>query len=416
MLNANLSIHKLLWLIVVFFPLLPNALGAQNAQKLMHLTLIGFLLLVILACRSTFPRKFLISAAVLTISLFIYYGTITVLNTRHLVFSDLPDLIRQFVYLGYILFAFAAPLEEHEFEELFLFFKKILVFQICFSALVYVSAFWPIVDIFKGRPSNDMALHFYRWSGTYGYPSDFSFFLSFFIFYYFSLYARRIAMSWKSIALIIMTILALFMTFSRGGIFSTLGVLGVLFWLTGAKKRKTSYLILITSFVGILGIFLIFSDKFQQVSYILQVFGNDSSGVDGSTGHRLHELSLAKEYAGKIPPFSLGANRVELATRISIIESFYGYHLIKFGALGLFFAIMCKTLIAAACIWIYKTYKENLIISGVAFAVAGLVMSELLFFGYSSAITDRFKTLPTFYLLTGYILYFLFQRKNRQHE
>lgn len=415
MLN-NLVFHKFIWLVVTFFPLLPNSLGAQNAQKIMHLCIIS-ILLFIFACRKVkLPSQFFFFVILATSLLFVYYSSLTLLRTNLIIASDFPDLIRQFVYLGYVLFAFAIPLRNSEFQELLSFLKKLLIFQIVFSTFVYIPALWPLVDIFKGRPSDDMALHFYRWSGTYGYPSDFSFFISFFIFYYFSFYARRIMMKKSDIFMVLVLFFALFMSFSRGGIFSTFGVLGVLFWFTGAKKRKTSYVLIASAGLVLISAVLFFSDKFQQVNYIIQVFGSDSQSVDGSTGHRLYELGLAAEYAGEQVPFSEGANREELAGRISIIESFYGYHLIKFGVLGLFFALSIKLTLLTLCVFVYKRYLNNIHISSFVFALIGLILSEVLFFGFSSAITDRFKTLPTFYLMIGYMGSLYFRRTTANEE
>ena len=414
--NHNLALHKFIWLLVTFFPLLPNSLGAQNAQKIMHLSIISILIFVFLCRKVKLPSQFFFFTIIVTSLLFVYYSSLTLLNTYFITAADYSDLIRQFVYLGYILFAFALPLENSDFKTLLSFLKKILIFQIVFSVLVYIPPLWPLVDIFKGRPSDDMALHFYRWSGTYGYPSDFSFFISFFIFYYFSFYARRIVMKKSDILLVLLLFFTLFMSFSRGGIFSTFGVLGILFWFTGAKKRKTSYILIACTSLLLISTVLLFSEKFQQVNYILQVFGSDSQSVDGSTGHRLYELDLAAEYAGGQVPFSQGANREELAGRISIIESFYGYHLIKFGFLGLFFALSIKLTLLILCVFVYKRYLNNIHISSFSFALIGLIISEVLFFGFSSAITDRFKTLPTFYLMIGYMISIYFRKQPTNEE
>ncbi|NKC17412.1 hypothetical protein CWC29_000910 [Pseudoalteromonas sp. S4498] len=403
----NLVINKLVWLFVFLFPVLPHTLGAPTAQKVLHVFAFVFVALSLVIRRTYFKPGFVTAVVAICTVMMSYYMAVSLAFTNFLTFKDLPDYLRPLIYLIYILIPLIYPLDEEELRTFFVFFKKMFVFQVIISILIYIPALWPVVDIFKGRPSDDMPLHFYRWSGTYGYPSDFSFYLSFFIFYYFSFFARRISMSVGEWSIVFVAFCAMFLSFSRGGLFSTVGILGLAFWLTGARTRKTSYLLLFAMVVASVSIFLSFSEEFEQVSYILETFGGEDGDVDGSTSHRLKELALAGEYLSQLPPLSEGSNRLELETRIEVIESFYGFHLIKWGILGLTAALVIKFVFFLVCCYVYKKglcSKRNETQTALAFAVACLVASEVLLFGFSSAISDRFKTLPTFYLLFGYVL------------
>ncbi len=71
-----------------------------------------------------------------------------------------------------------------------------------------------------------------------------------------------------------------------------------------------------------------------SVSYLTSTIS--STEQDASTSHRKKEIELALEYAAEYFPFGAGANRILLGTKINIIESFYGFHLIKWGCFGLF--------------------------------------------------------------------------------
>lgn len=402
-----------MWLLVALFPVLPHALGAPNAQKVLHVLAFAFVFITLLIKKPSFKRSFMVAVFSVCGLLMTYYASLSLAFTDLLVFRDIPDYLRPLIYLLYLLIPFLYPLDERDKDEFFVFFKKIFVFQIVISALVYVPALWPIVDLFKGRPSDDMALHFYRWSGTYGYPSDFSFYLSFFIFYYFCFFARKVPLKLHEWCLVFIAFSAMVLSFSRGGLFSTLGILGLAFWCTGARTRKTSYVLL--SILGVLcaAILITFSEQFEQVSYILETFGGEDGSVDDSTGHRLKEIGLAWEYLSQFPPLSEGSNRLELLSRIEVIESFYGYHLIKWGILGLVAVLLVKLVFFYMCTYVYRFYRtSNPQQAAFAFAVACLIASEVLLFGFSSAISDRFKTLPTFYLLLGYVMFSYFNITN----
>lgn len=404
--SRNLSVNKFVWGVVFLFPVMPHVLGAPAAQKLIHVFALAFIIVSLLIKPVTFDKRSIHVVITIVSSFIIYYASLSLFMTEKLTFSDLPDFIRPLVYLLYIAIPFIYPLNKQEWPHFFSFFKKMFILQIIISALVYIPVLWPLVDLFKGRPSDDMPLHFYRWSGTYGYPSDFSFYLSFFVYYYFSFFARRIKIALSEWLIVLIALIAMFLSFSRGGIFSTIGILGLAFWFTGARKRKSAYLILSILIVIITAAIITFSEQFVQVAYILETFGGEDGNVDDSTSHRLKEIQLAWQYLTQFPPFSFGSNRVELADKIEVIESFYGYHLIKWGILGLFAIVIVKLSALFCCLKVYlRESKLQTDMAPLAFAVACLIAAELLLFGLSSAISDRFKTLPTFYLLLGYVLY-----------
>jgi len=394
-------------------PVLPTMGGADVMQKLMHMMFLGFMLLCMACKKVHFPKSYLCLSLIVAIGLSAYYTFNTLFFTKEIVVRDFGDLTRPIIYLTYTFFAFIFPLSEVDFGKLFKFLIKVVLFQIFISIFVYFPFLWPIVDIFKGRPSFDMPLHFYRWSGTFGYPSDFSFLLSFFIFYYYSLYVKKQSIKFKEWALVGLCFIALIMTFSRGGIFSTIGILGLSYFFTGAIKRKSSYVMLISGVVAISSAVIYFSEDFEQVAYMTSIVTSEDQKMDSSTGHRFKEMELAVEYSTKAPPFGAGSSRVELGKRIPIIESFYGFHLMKWGILGLLIILSIKTVIMLACLSVrQRKYKLDGTISSVAFAVILLTLSEVLLFGLSSAITDRFKCLPAYYLLVGYVFSFYFRKQH----
>jgi len=129
---------------------------------------------------------------------------------------------------------------------------------------------------------------------------------------------------------------------------------------------------------------------------------NDSGKkLDGSTSHRIKEFMLSVNYFLDYFPFGPGPNRDELSTKISVVESFYGLYMLKWGLVGLliyFFFIFYMIKISLFTIKIQKNISIKIFLQ--SFIV--LMLSVILVFGFSSAVSDRFKGLPFFYLLAGY--------------
>ncbi|WP_156412697.1 hypothetical protein [Pseudohongiella spirulinae] len=195
------------------------------------------------------------------------------------------------------------------------------------------------------------------------------------------------------------------MTFSRGGIFATVGILIIQLIATGLIARIKVLVMSITLTLFMIGYFSSNSSENYGIytEYLTSVFTQD---IDSSASHRIRELELARDSALRNPPLGIGPARVEIASQISVIESFYGYHLIKWGIAGLLFMLAIKLTITRHSISFYKKYKVHEStheVSAFALAVALITMSEILLFGLSSAITDRLKTLPTYYLFVGYV-------------
>ncbi len=213
------------------------------------------------------------------------------------------------------------------------------------------------------------------------------------------------------------------MTLSRGGIASILFMLFIAFVFTDLKRKKTIYKFgaTILIIVVIVSLLKLNKDDFEfdsnifKSDYITSFFDN-SSDTDGSVNHRINEMILAKEYATKYFPFGGGANRKELQEKIPVIESLYGYHLIKWGVLGLLMHLLGIIYILYIC---YKTYhsdtfKNNKEIQALLYAFFLTVLSVPLIYGFSSAISDRFKCLPFHYIICGYI--FILYRQTKSHN
>ncbi len=407
----NLHIHYFFWLVVFLFPALKWVQGGvSTAQKSLHAIIFLSVVFLILIKKPASPNKkivyFLISYALITVS---YYVLTTLVFTVNLSPQDVTDFIRPFVYLLYLMIPLLYPISGEQLKSLMTFLIAVCLIQIVFSAFVYFPSLWGITDIYKGRMSNDpVFFHFFRWSGTYGYPSDFSFYLSFFIYYqYFKLIDAKNTFSIKDGLFVLVLFLAVFLTLSRGGIGTIIIMLGFCYLFGRGRKSKAVNITLISIMVA--SVFIITSISFTdeksdmlKIDYLESMFEGDE--MDDSTSHRVVEMELAWEYFEKCFPFGCGSNRIELAKRISVIESLYGYHLSKWGAVGIILYLTFVMWIVAILRASARNYERGSFESIFSYATLILVISIPIVFGFSSAMSDRFKALPLYYLLVGYVI------------
>ncbi len=418
---GNLAIHYSFWLFIYLFPAMKWVQGGVGtAQKILHVIVFFIVLILILIKKPAKPDRqvvfFLLPFSLITVS---YYILTTLVFTSNLGWQDTTDFTRPFVYLLYLFIPLLYPISGNQLKSLMKFFVVICLIQLAFSAFVYFPALWGIVDIYKGRMSDDFVVfHFFRWSGTYGYPSDFAFYLSFFIYYqYFKLVDTPQKFHFKDWLFVAVVFLALILTLSRGGIGTVIIMLGFSYLLGRGKKSIAVNVTLIVFIIA--SIFLVTSislsdekSNMLKLDYLESMFEGDE--MDDSTKHRVVEMDIALEYFEKCFPFGCGSNRIELKKRINVIESLYGYHLAKWGATGLllcfvFLLWMVGILRAAA-----KSYEKGSFESAFASATLVLVLSIPVVFGFSSAMSDRFKALPLHYLFVGYVINLYLIRKKQE--
>lgn len=416
----NLCIHKSYWLLLTLFPVMSNVTGGVGvSQKLMHVFFILFTLFVIFVkqVKSIRVNKYHVTFIFFILA---YMLLVILFNNEKFAAGDSSDVIRPLIYFFYLMIPVLFPVNEEEFKKLFKFMIYLLTFQIIFSVLVYISSLWPIVDLYKGRMSTDKVFfHFLRLSGTFGYPSDFSFYLSFYLYFYFFylLHYYRFGLSEKrNILKMFLLFLVLVLTVSRGGIGTVIIMLTFILLFYSFKYKKIyrllirifGYLILIMSTLITLLVIINSEETLRFISY-LQLFNADGDKIDGSTNHRINEFLWGWHYFLEYFPFGPGPNRTEISTHFAVVESFYGLYMLKWGLVGLllyyyFVAYMVKIAIHTLSLY------NDIFIQNFTKSFIVLMISVILVFGFSSAISDRFKGLPFFYLTAGYV-YMLYRNK-----
>ena len=416
----HLNIHYTFWGVICFFPAFKwTSGGTALGQKLLHLTCFGLFTCLIIAkmaymltsesrLQNETRNKHIVFSILCFAAMSCYAMFVLVFIAPLPSLSGLSDIARPFVYSLYFLIPLIFPLKNDDLQKIMSFLFLLAIFQILFSGLVYVEGAWPLVDLFKGRMSNDEIIyHFFRWSGTFVYPSDFTFFLSFLVYYCF--YKVSFGCSKKEkfrfTAFLLILLLAMVMSLSRGGIASIVFMMGLFYLISKAKRSVyvNLWIFLITTVLISSFIFLMDSEYAEQlnIEYILASF--DSKGPDASTLHRIIEFQLAIDYSTQYFPFGVGGHRETLANQVGVIESYYGHNLIRGGWIGLLFSLFFILYIIINARLMLKC-TSDIKLRAFLWSAILVIASVPLIFGFSSAMSDRFKCLPFYYLICGYVI------------
>lgn len=403
--KRDACLHVAFWVLLTAFPVsLIGSGDVRSAQIVLHALLAAFLAvsLAIIAYDRPIhlPREIGWRLVTLILVAIAYFSLLSAANPMFGTTGDLLDVVRPIVYLVYFSFPLLLRLSPDQTRSVVKLLMAIAVVQVVFSFLVYVPAAWPLVDLYKGRTSGDVVLfHFFRWSGTSGYPSDFAFFLSFL--FYLTFFCPPTALRLhQRFWMVPMFAVAILLTMSRGGIAAVAVMTGI-----GAVcfgKLRPAFMTLALILVAIQALFWVdmqLEEDLVHTGYVLELLTEGTEAQ--SAQHRVREMELAAEYATRYFPFGLGAARDEIYSRIRVVESLYGHYLIKWGVLGLALYFISVVYLSRVSWWL-GFYARDPLIKAFGRAFFLLTLSVPLVFGLSSAISDRYKSLPFYYVLAGY--------------
>lgn len=446
--SFNYRINFCAWLGLFLYPTLYDFWGGVGAsQRVMHVLFLMFFISAIIlrsVCLSRCSYKIadtsdvsdLIRDRMVTVSFGLliytigtvcYYVAVTIANTKVLDYGDMADFTRPIIYLMYILFPFVFPMDSESLKRLLIAIVSLFFVSVIFSALVYFPVAHGLVDLYKGRQSDDaVIMHFYRWSGTFGYPSDYSFLVSFFLYFYTFIYAWRrpnlsrtttssFAFDWPLTCLLVCFV-ALLLTVSRGGIAAVFVMLFLAYVFTDIKRSiKINFVLALCVSTFLSAAFFLYAQGGLVVGnmdfgyLISMVSGDGGVKLDGSANHRLREWSIAVRYFWEYFPFGSGANRLEIKELIDPLESFYGYYFIKWGFLGYIFHLSFVVWVIYRISMALRMYKKDTVLRAFLTSSILIVASVPVVFGFSSAMSDRFKCLPFYFLIVGYGLFFSYK-------
>ncbi len=413
--KINFNIHVIFWILLALYPSALTLVGRPSlAQRIMHAFFFIFfsMTIIIFQRKPRIERKYLDYLMIYLLFTLAYYSLITLGHCANLQWTDLVDLSRPIVYFVYFVFPLFFPLDEEQFRKLLKFLFFLCMVQIVFSSFVYFNFFWPLVNIYKGRMSEDIQLfHFFRWSGTFGYPADFSFFLSFFIYFLFLSLRHRLVNRGRVVAGLFVLSAALVLTLSRGGLATVAVLLAVASFMykRGAGLLYFTFIAIVSGLAVYVALNLFESQKFN-FAYITELF---EEGMEArSATHRVVELKFAWSTMLENFPIGIGPNRAEIGRVLPVIETSYGHYLIKWGILGWLLYIISVIYLGCVSYRLWNTHDDGLIAT-FAGAMFLLIISVPLVFGFSSAITDRYKVLPFYYVMSGYLMMLAVRRGKR---
>lgn len=249
----------------------------------------------------------------------------------------LSDSLRYFIFAWFVIVGYNfSSFKDKEFMKLIFYLSFI---QVLVSFLVFFEPLHPLVDPFKGRISSGaLSFHFYRFSGTLGFPTEFGCFLFLPIMHL--VRTNLFIFNLRYFAFFIFLITGLFLSVSRGAVlvllvFAFFNLLQRALSLLLTKSINVRILLLVFVFslvlISILPVILINSETLTFTGYLFSII----QGIDSSVIHRFNELKVSGMILYGDLQVPIGVDRI-VPYGFDSMESFWGSAIIKFGWLGVF--------------------------------------------------------------------------------
>lgn len=268
----------------------------------------------------------------------------------------------------------------------------VCVLQVIFSCLIFIPSLHDFVDLFKGRQSvNAFNTHFFRFSGSMGFPSLFGIWIGL------SIILTLFAPSPRNKCLYVPILLAgLYFSQSRTGVILLL-LSCVAVYFAYIKKRSWDWRPhnsqIISVFLLFLIIFIVYltqdiSDKFSVA------FNNISSS---SLHYRIIQFdNFTKVFVEN--PLGIGSSSLYITANFGVIENAYFYYGVKYGVFGLaWFVLICLTTFSLS-IRFYNLSRFS------CFSICVWLFVSVTLGSYSNAISLEYKSFVFFFLLLGILL------------
>jgi O-antigen ligase len=330
----------------------------------------------------------------ISIGLTLWIAILSLFYSETVVPKDLFDVIRPIIY-GLLFYVGYLNSNRENINKFIKFLLLLMIVQVVFSSTVFIDGFSAIQDIYKGRTSTDSVVkHYFRFSGTYGFPGAFGAIVSLFIAWYFLVVAFN--PSFKNITIFLVFFIALILSGSRGAI---IVLLPVIFLLTLKYQLFKLLLVLLSLLVVTFGILVFYLDiDLHAISYILELVEKGLS--EGSLIYRLGELGLTYDLLEETLLLGVGPYNSYFLYEHGPIESLYLNYLGRYGVFGFFIV----ALVTLRVFTFTKKSKNNVMtLQNKYFMIA---FSYWLFFsiflgGISTSIIDQMKISALVFILIG---------------
>jgi hypothetical protein len=405
-----------LFFLVFYFPFFKRYIdSASAAQFLLNIILLPFCIVILAKLRPVLTSE--IRFTVIFLSLWaVVILTISTLADAG-VSRVLSDAGRPILTIIYVMSGYAIIRAGHYTErELVSRLMNYALFGCFFSLLVYSESLSWFVDLFKGRLSDDeLEFHFLRASGFSGYPTDFGALLCLTtVFCLYGYIYRWVTLSRCAFYIGIYAV-GIYLSASRGAILQLAGVAGFFFcrWVFRGFRKNPALVV----FRGIVPVGIVFliallfnglhgerqeRNQLDNFSYIAVSLDDP----DDSVLHRFSEIEVSIDQLLDHPfQVPMGSDR-DSPYGIGVIESYWGHHAIRYGWIGLMFALSWMVLLGLG------------IRTGSVFRT-GLVLWLATFFFFMAPFSDvmsRLRGLPLYTLLIGVAFGFTALDRAKDHR
>ncbi len=378
--------------------LMPVAIGSLQLLNepvlIVSLLLSSLLLWINYPLFPRFPFVVVIAGGVFSVAFLL---VLIVYLPKSFLIKDLVECFKPLIYS--VIFASGFHLSAQYSQESVI--KFILVAGVCsvaFSYLVFVPQAYPLVDMYKARQSTDAnTFHFFRFSGTLGFPGGFGYWLVLVLqVALLQLYRKKIRLL-KFFVLYAFLLSGLVLSGSRGAFAIYLAVnLATIFFLPRNRISWVSALILLSGVFGFV-IFLLASEVEMQAIMHFQRVLEDPTG--GTFAHRAGELERVYQSLADGYVLGNGPNNFYIKEMYGPIESVYYFYGYKFGFIGLLYYFLWVALAAYILIKLFLTGRKL----NFAFFFCLWALANMLIAGVSNSITEEYKSFFMFFLLLGFV-------------
>ena len=367
-------------ILIYFMPMKIIGMNLKN-ELVLPLSLLFFLFCFVFLKFSfkTYSVKYIIYGLFFS-SVFLF---ILLLNQETIIIKDIVECFKPLYFCLFFVIGRKAA-ETYSLESVARFIVILLLLGVLFSSLVYFQLSYPILDLYKGRTSDESNLyHFLRFSGFFGYPSMFGIYLILGMILTISVNFTK----YKKLTLFLLFV-GFVLTMSKTG-FILFGLL-VGYYLVMKGTIKDIILSASISFIIFLLISIYFFDEF------LVVF-NAFSSIDGllssTFSHRFREIILSINILISENFDGFGPSNIYLKKNHGPVENVLFFYVFKFGYFGLIYYINLILFTA------YKFFseKETPIKLLLLWCLLSLLIGSL-----AESITEEYKTLYFFPLLLGF--------------
>ena len=327
-----------------------------------------------------------------------FFLTILVLNIPpDFVFKDFVECFKPIIYA--LIFVSGVLLSTRFTEDdvvHFIIFSGIC--SVAFSYLVFFPPAYSFIDIYKARQSVESnSFHFYRFSGTLGFPGGFGYWVVLVLqVALLQLYRQKITSFWFFL-LYTFLLSGLVFSGSRGAFAVYLIVNFVTIILLPSKK--ITWLMAVTLIGGVtgFGMFLLVSEvELQAILHFQKVLENPTGGT---FAHRASELERLFESISQGYVIGHGPNNKFIQNTYGPVESVYYFYGYKFGLIGLTYYFIWVGFVAYMLLKIFLSgRKVNFTFFFCLWAIVNMIVA-----GVSNSITEEYKSFFMFFLLLGYV-------------